>query len=159
MGLLCPDFPGRAEGLTPQKMKKLIAINITILVLNILASCQPEEAPGPDLSPDVKFIPLLMWAPANSGGGGNTGDDDDEVIQGSVQTSSQQSISNATVWLVNDSTGLVEAIDTTDVNGNFTMTSQTGTYYFEVAASGYPLQQTDSLSITGPVYPLIELQD
>ena len=141
--------------------KSTIFLNICILIIVVFSSCQSDEAPQPDQTPGIKLIPLLLNAPASGGGGtdGNAGDDDGDIIQGRVQNSSQQTLTNASVQLIDGSNGQVTASDVTDAAGNFNLPAQAGNYNFEVTASGYTTQQTDSLFLDGTVYTVIELQE
>lgn len=132
------------------RYNKVLLATASILLLGASA-CTVEPAPGP-----------LETAPAaqmdGGGGAGNTGDDDEPVIQGNVTNSSQSTIANASVSLLDAQGTFVLDSTLSDAQGQFTFLPDSGTYRILVTAPGYTQVVTDTMLVETTVSPEIVLQ-
>ncbi len=142
-------------------MQTIFKTLICLLIVVCFTACATDD--GPLFGQDSTQVLVSLWLPSTSGGNnggvdGNGGDDDDPVIQGVVQNTNQELLATATVRIVDATAQSTEATVVTDSVGQFDVAVTPGTYYFEVDASGYALQQSDSVLVEASMYSVLEVQ-
>lgn len=128
---------------------QILFATATVILLGASA-CTIEPAPSP-----LNAVPAATQT--GGGGAGNTGDDDEPVINGNVSNSSQSTVANATVMLLNEQGTSVYEQTLSDTQGNFSFAPAAGTYRLLVNASGYAEVVTDTLSVQQTIAPQIVL--
>jgi uncharacterized surface anchored protein len=123
-------------------MKNLRIMAIMICSVLTLASCETEELQGPSIEHSESKEKIVN----NKDGGGTTGGEEEDpiIIRGLTQGSSDEPVVGAEVVLYDSDTN--QEIDSyfTDSNGDFEFSELSGTYYFNITASGYvPFESAD----------------